>query len=112
MRFGRLGADGQTQLKSFSSPGAAAAEAAKLISSKLAKGYVEGGATPAKAAPAVKRTTQGASKKLSPADAKSLMRAIELGLLPKAKALVKPGVDVNVTVTQKYGVKTTPLLAN
>ncbi len=107
VRFGRIGTDGQTQLKSFSSPDAAQAEAAKLIGSKLKKGYVEGGAAP-KAVKAAKVAKAGPTKKV---DAKSLVRAIELGLVPKAKQLVKPGVDVNVTVTQKYGVKTTPLLA-
>jgi predicted DNA-binding WGR domain protein len=40
-RFGRLGTAGQIQKKSFSNEQAAASHAAKLIQSKLAKGYVE-----------------------------------------------------------------------
>ncbi len=41
VRFGRLGASGQSQTKSFESDRAAAAHAAKLIDEKVAKGYVE-----------------------------------------------------------------------
>ena len=41
IRFGKLGAAGQTTVKSFASPEAAAAEAEKLIGSKTKKGYVE-----------------------------------------------------------------------
>jgi predicted DNA-binding WGR domain protein len=41
VRFGRIGAKGQTQLKSFPTPAAAQAEARKLISEKTLKGYTE-----------------------------------------------------------------------
>jgi len=46
-------------------------------------------------------------KKLSAPDAKALLRAIELGLVPKVKAALAKGPDVNVVVTKKYGIKTT-----
>ncbi len=41
VRFGRLGADGQRQTRSFADPVAAGKHAEKLIGEKLAKGYVE-----------------------------------------------------------------------
>lgn len=41
VRFGRLGADGQTQRKLFADAGAAAAAARRLLREKLAKGYVD-----------------------------------------------------------------------
>lgn len=41
VRFGRIGAAGQTQLKAFPSPAAASAAAEKLLAGKLAKGYAE-----------------------------------------------------------------------
>jgi predicted DNA-binding WGR domain protein len=40
-RFGRIGAKGQTQMRAFATPEAARQEQAKLIRSKLAKGYTE-----------------------------------------------------------------------
>jgi DNA ligase-1 len=43
VRFGRIGAQGQTQMKSFSDAAAAAAHVAKLIGEKTAKGYREVG---------------------------------------------------------------------
>lgn len=59
VRFGRIGTDGQTQLKKLASPGAAAAEATKLTVSKIKKGYGPAGDKPnasAKARPATKPT--------------------------------------------------------
>ena len=41
VRFGRLGADGQTHTKNFPSRDAADRHAQKLIEQKQAKGYVE-----------------------------------------------------------------------
>ncbi|WP_218007169.1 WGR domain-containing protein [Microtetraspora fusca] len=41
IRYGRLGAAGQTQVKSFDSAAAAAAAADKLVAEKLRKGYTE-----------------------------------------------------------------------
>jgi predicted DNA-binding WGR domain protein len=114
VRFGRLGTDGQTQTKKFASPGAAAAEVEKLISSKLKKGYVEEAATKSTATkPAATKSTAtkpAATKKLSAAELKTLARHLELGLVAKVKALVKPGVDVNVKLPSKYGGDSTPLL--
>jgi len=53
-RYGKLGASGQTTLKSFSTPVAAAAAEATLIKEKTRKGYVEKGAAPAPVAVAAK----------------------------------------------------------
>ncbi|WP_214325742.1 DUF4132 domain-containing protein [Nonomuraea sediminis] len=50
IRYGRLGAAGQAQVKSFDSAAAAAAAADKLVAEKLRKGYTEDAAA---AAPAV-----------------------------------------------------------
>jgi predicted DNA-binding WGR domain protein len=41
IRFGRIGTNGQTQTKTFTTPEAAGREQEKLIRSKLAKGYIE-----------------------------------------------------------------------
>ena len=41
VRYGRIGANGQTQTKSFTSETAATEHAQKQIASKLAKGYRE-----------------------------------------------------------------------
>jgi len=41
VRYGRIGSNGQTQTKSFTSDSAAADHAEKQIASKLAKGYRE-----------------------------------------------------------------------
>jgi len=43
IRFGRIGSQGQTRLKTFADPAAAASEAQKLVAQKLRKGYVERG---------------------------------------------------------------------
>ncbi len=51
LRYGKIGTEGQSQVKYFTSPEKAAAEAEKLIASKVKKGYVEvqrDAATPAK----------------------------------------------------------------
>src|SRR5512138_3774194 len=45
VRFGRIGTEGQTKTKRHPDDGAAAAEMAKLIEEKLAKGYLEKGQT-------------------------------------------------------------------
>jgi len=50
VRFGKIGANGQTTLKELASPAAAEAEMAKLIAEKTKKGYAEAGAK-AKAKP-------------------------------------------------------------
>ena len=39
--FGRIGTDGQTQVKAFESADEAQRQAAKLIAAKLKKGYAE-----------------------------------------------------------------------
>ncbi|MEV4298758.1 WGR and DUF4132 domain-containing protein [Microbispora rosea] len=44
IRYGRMGAAGQAQVKSFGSAAAAAAAADKLVAEKLRKGYTEGAA--------------------------------------------------------------------
>jgi predicted DNA-binding WGR domain protein len=44
VRFGKIGANGQTTVKEFDSQAAAEAEAEKLIAGKVKKGYVEGNA--------------------------------------------------------------------
>ena len=41
VRFGRIGTQGQTQVKSFPDAAAAVAQVAKLIQEKTAKGYLE-----------------------------------------------------------------------
>ena len=41
VRFGRIGTNGQTQTKAFTTPDAALREQEKLICSKMGKGYVE-----------------------------------------------------------------------
>ena len=41
VRFGRIGTDGQTQVKTLGNADAAACHAEKLIASKTAKGYLE-----------------------------------------------------------------------
>ena len=41
VRYGRIGANGQSQTKSFTSPTTASQHAEKQIASKLAKGYRE-----------------------------------------------------------------------
>ncbi|MCY2993880.1 MAG: WGR domain-containing protein [Planctomycetota bacterium] len=41
VRFGRIGTDGQTQVKSFPDPAAATRHAEKLVTAKIGKGYVE-----------------------------------------------------------------------
>lgn len=41
VRFGRIGSQGQTNVKSFADDAAAAKHATKLISEKTGKGYVE-----------------------------------------------------------------------
>lgn len=43
VRFGRIGSNGQTRIKSFSGESAAQAHAARLIEEKIAKGYAEAG---------------------------------------------------------------------
>jgi predicted DNA-binding WGR domain protein len=56
VRFGKIGANGQTTLKSFPDSASAASEAEKLIAEKLKKGYVEtgSGVKPAKTQTAAK----------------------------------------------------------
>jgi predicted DNA-binding WGR domain protein len=41
VRFGRIGTEGQTQVKTLANADAAARHAEKLIASKMAKGYLE-----------------------------------------------------------------------
>jgi predicted DNA-binding WGR domain protein len=41
VRFGRIGTDGQTQVKSFPDTAAATRHAEKLIAAKIGKGYTE-----------------------------------------------------------------------
>ena len=41
VRYGRIGAQGQTQVKSFADDAAAAKHVEKLIQEKVGKGYVE-----------------------------------------------------------------------
>jgi predicted DNA-binding WGR domain protein len=41
VRFGRIGTEGQTQVKNLADADAAAKHVEKLIASKLAKGYLE-----------------------------------------------------------------------
>ena len=116
--FGRLGTAGQTQAKKLSSDAACAKEAESLVVSKLKKGYVDAKGAASKAAPkksdakkpdAKAKSAAVPKKKLSAPDAKALLRAIELGLVPKVKAAIAKG-DVDVVVALKYGRKTTPLL--
>jgi predicted DNA-binding WGR domain protein/uncharacterized protein YwqG len=110
--FGRVGTSGQTQTKKLASDAACEKAASALVAEKLKKGYVDAGETktaaPKKAAAPKDASAKPVTKKLSPDDAKALVRAIELGLVPKVKALLAKG-NVDVVVPQKYGVKTTPL---
>ena len=58
VRYGRIGAAGQTQTKSFATDAKAAAEAAKLVKEKTGKGYVEVAASgPPRAATTTATTT-------------------------------------------------------
>ena len=41
VRFGRIGTEGQTQVKTLANAGEAVRHAGKLIASKIAKGYCE-----------------------------------------------------------------------
>ncbi|MFT3713672.1 MAG: WGR domain-containing protein [Archangium sp.] len=91
IRFGRIGAAGQTQLKSFSSPTAASATAEALIRSKVKKGYLEGGS--AKPAPAAATTPKKASSKAPPRP-ELLLKALQKDDAAKVKALVEAGVDL------------------
>ncbi|HOX42964.1 MAG TPA: WGR domain-containing protein [Myxococcota bacterium] len=70
VRYGRIGADGQTQEKSFPTPEKAKAEHDKLVREKLGKGYQEVGAGGA-AVPAAKATkaTKGGAASKAPAKA-------------------------------------------
>lgn len=120
--FGRIGTSGQSQTKTLANEAACEKEAAALVAAKLKKGYADakGGAAvapkksePEKAdakKPAPKKADAKKSAKLSAADAKALIRAIELGLVPKVKALTAKG-SVDVVVSGKYGTKSTPLVS-
>lgn len=96
IRFGRIGASGQTQLKSFSSAGEAAAEAESLISSKLKKGYVEGtagkGSTPAAAAP----------KKAAKPGKAPKPEAVEKAFFKRDYAKVKSFIEAGADVHARY----------
>ena len=52
VKFGKIGTNGQTQVKSFPTPAKAQAEHDKLVREKTGKGYAEVGAATAAAAPA------------------------------------------------------------
>jgi predicted DNA-binding WGR domain protein len=64
VRFGKIGADGQTKEKTFDSAEAAAKEKAKLVKEKTGKGYAAVGGSaapaPAKKAPALHKKADGA----------------------------------------------------
>jgi predicted DNA-binding WGR domain protein/cell wall assembly regulator SMI1 len=101
VHFGRIGAKGQTQTKTFSSPEAARTASEKLIAEKLGKGYSEttGGPAPthepAKKKASYKRETDGSElverldgwiKEHRPRFARGLARgatAAEVGMLEK-----------------------------
>lgn len=96
IRFGRIGATGQTQLKSFASPTAAAAEAEALIRSKLKKGYVEGDASSAALPPAPAGAAKPKPKTNSKAPKpEALLKAYQRNDFEKMKALIEAGVDAN-----------------
>jgi hypothetical protein len=63
--FGRIGTDGQTQVKSFASSDAAENELAKLVKEKLKKGYAEVGGAPTNGVP-VASPAKAKSKKATP----------------------------------------------
>lgn len=70
VKFGRIGANGQTQTKSFASEAAAVKEHDKLVAEKLKKGYQEVGSAPAPAAapkPAGAPAAAGPEAKTKPA---------------------------------------------
>jgi predicted DNA-binding WGR domain protein len=66
VRFGKIGTNGQTQVKSFPTPAKAQAEHDKLVREKTGKGYAEVGAAAATAAAA-----PAASAKSAPAKGKA-----------------------------------------
>jgi predicted DNA-binding WGR domain protein/ligand-binding sensor domain-containing protein len=98
IRFGRIGATGQTQLKSFSSPTACSATAEALIRSKVKKGYVEGSA-PAKTAAGPAAAKKSPSRKAPRPDA--LLKAMQREDLAKLTSLLDAGGDVNTQ--SEYG---------
>lgn len=73
VEYGRIGTAGQSTTKSFASPEAAQAAAAKLVKEKTGKGYVEAGAAtaqpakPATAKPATAKSTTTKPAKAEPA---------------------------------------------
>ncbi|MCB9686452.1 MAG: WGR domain-containing protein [Alphaproteobacteria bacterium] len=66
VRYGRIGASGQTQEKSFPTATKAQAEADKLIAEKTGKGYAEVGAAPAPKAAAPRPAAPAAPKAAAP----------------------------------------------
>ncbi|MFD4676284.1 DUF4132 domain-containing protein [Lentzea sp. NPDC058450] len=69
VRFGRLGAAGQTQTKELTSTAAATAHVAKLVAEKEKKGYQKAGAAASTAASAPTASTAAASSTTGPASA-------------------------------------------
>lgn len=96
IRFGRIGASGQTQLKSFGSPSEAQEEADALISSKTKKGYVEGeGATAAPSASAPAAAPKKAAKPGKAPKPEAVDKAFYKRDYAKVKSFIEAGADVN-----------------
>lgn len=101
VRFGRIGTEGQSQTKSFSSPAQARAAHDKLVEEKTKKGYRVVGSkdartgskgTPAGSAP----RTRGRSKAGDAGLAEKLVPAIVEGSVEAVKRLLDAGADPNV----------------
>lgn len=105
VRFGRIGTNGQVKTKKLSSPSAAAAELAKLLESKLKKGYVQVGVAARPSVPALARKSKE-SPRLKPdaAVATAFMKWLER----IASGLKAPKV-VPDAVTYRKGVITLKL---
>ena len=75
VRYGRIGASGQTQLKAFDDAAAAQKAAEKLVAEKIKGGYVEQGAAAAASAPAA----------AAPAAAKESVKTVAVKAAPASK---------------------------
>ena len=87
VRYGRIGTDGQVQVKAFATDAAAKAEHDKLVKEKTKKGYSLVGEAVAEAAPAVEAT---AAPSPSPSPSSSPSPSPTPASPPKAKAAKAP----------------------
>ena len=115
VRYGRIGASGQTQLKAFDDAAAAQKAAEKLVAEKIKGGYVEQGAAavapaPAAAAPAAaKETVKTVAVKAAPTSkpakpAKAAAPVVEPKPEPKKPApaaAASPAADKSLCISGK-----------